>query len=200
MAKKTRPITAAELSAELRANPSFVAYQKARDTELAERNARHHKEQASLLADLRKVGCSVDSVWDLVNTDTSYPRAIPVLLDHLAKPYSATIREGIARAVAVPGARIAWSRLVETYKAEPVDPSRQDGRRVKDALAVAVAGIATPDKHEELLSLVRDRSLGESRVLLLAPLRKSKKGEVRKAIEALAKDPELEREIRSWKR
>jgi len=52
----------------------------------------------------------------------------------------------------------------------------------------------------ELITLAKDPSLGESRVLLLRGIRKFKNPTARKAIEELASDPALAKEIASWKK
>jgi len=72
------------------------------------------------LAELREVGLDVKSVWDLINAPARYEQAIPVLLQHLRLPYSDRIREGIARALAVPDARHAWPTLVAEFKNAPM--------------------------------------------------------------------------------
>jgi hypothetical protein len=106
MIKKRRPITAAELSAELQANPEFQAAKRERDAKLAERVRWLQIEEQPILADLREIGRNVESIWDLVNTATNYREAVPILLKHLQLPYSDTTRDGIARALAVPDAKI----------------------------------------------------------------------------------------------
>ena len=192
--KKSKQTTAGELRAELEADPIFVARKKLRDQEEAELAASLRSEQESLLHELSEVGWHVNSVWDLVNTSKAYPEAIPVLLHHLAYPYSARTREGIARALAVREARYAWPILANAYRAEP------NGRRTaKDGLAVALSATVTPETLLEFINIVKDRSNGESRVLLLRPLRKLKSDVARSVIEELSSDPELAKEIASWK-
>src|SRR5262249_10106439 len=38
-----------------------------------------------IVEDLRRAALRVDSVWDLVNTAEPYPRALPILLNHLER-------------------------------------------------------------------------------------------------------------------
>jgi len=116
MAKK---ITAAEALATLRVDPAYMKMRAERDAELAARAARLKLEEAPILKDLEAAGWKVDSVWDLVNTSKPYPAAIPVLLSHLKRPYSDRIREGIARALAVPDATGSWSTLRAEYETSP---------------------------------------------------------------------------------
>ncbi|MEA3044450.1 MAG: hypothetical protein QOH47_2288 [Sphingomonadales bacterium] len=190
----SKPITAAELLAKLEADPEYLRRRDEKDAELAAKAARWRVEEAPLLADLRLVGWNVDSAWDLVNTRTPYPEAIPVLLDHLRRPYSDRVRDGIARALAVPDARHAWPSLVAEYRAAPLDSE------VKDGLAIAVAQTSSNAVLEQLITLAFDRSLGGSRLFLLRPLRRSRQPTAKLALAELADDPELAKEIASWRK
>jgi len=203
-------MTLGEFHAQLKAEgkwDEFVARQEAQERELAARSARLRAEAEPLLKDLSAVGWQVDSVWDLVNTSANYMEAIPVLLKHLLLPYSDRTREGIARALAVPPARAAWPALVEEYRKAPMGvgvkaPGETKEFRLgaKDGLACAVAATATEGVMEDLVELAKDRTLGSSRVLLLSVLKKSKSNVARVALKELASDPDLEKEIASWKR
>jgi YD repeat-containing protein len=113
-------------------------------------------------------GLDLHSVWDLVNSSAPYPQAVAVLLQHLARPYSDGLREGIARALAVPEANRIWADLVTHWRASPV------GTRAKNGLAVAVAGAASRRELGKLIDLAHDRSLGSSRIFLLRPLMRSR--------------------------
>ena len=94
---------------------------KTREKERIERSVRSRVEEEPMLTDLRAIGLSLESVWDLVNTSTKYRQAIPVLLKHLQLPYSDSTREGIARSLAVtePEVRKAWPILVDQYRRSP---------------------------------------------------------------------------------
>jgi hypothetical protein len=207
MAKGLPPMTAAELTARLEADPDYVARRRARDAEFARIRTAVKTEQAPILEDLRRVGCHVESVWDLVNTSKPYPEALPILVKHLTLPYSDRTREGIARALAVKPARFAWPNLVEEYCKAPTgwgiksaaesEPARLG---VKDGLAVALSVTVTDETMPELIELLRDRSHGEYRVLLLFGLKRSKNPLVLEAIDELADDPDLAKEIASWRR
>ena len=73
---------------------------------------------------------------------------------------------------------------------------------LKDGLACALSVAVTDETLGELIALARDRSHGESRILLLSALRKRrfKNPLARTAIEELANDPELQKEITSWRK
>ena len=175
----SRKKTASEFIAELQSDPAFRARQqqlerKRRETERALRQAEQPLVQA-----LSSVGIEIESVWNLVNSATPYPRAIPILLDHLKRPYPDAVREGIARALAVPQAKCGWDLLKRLYQEE-------DGRRAKSGLAAAIAAVATDDVIEEVIALARSREHGSSRLLLLSALERSREPKARPASHALA--------------
>jgi hypothetical protein len=184
--------TAAEFLAELEANPEWRAQRDRHEQQRRENHERILAAQRPLVDDLRAAGTRVESVWDLVNTRARYPAAIPVLLEHLERDYIPEVREGIARALAVPEAHSAWPRLLELFKREPARLRRD----VKWALAVAVAGTTTEAEVDTIMELVRDPSQGKYRLAWLRPLRRSGNPAARKTLEDLREDPDLRKELR----
>lgn len=157
------------------------------------------QEEEPIVRDLHAVGYDVASVWDLVNTSARYAKAVPVLLKHLRLPYSEATREGIARALAVdePAVQSAYVELVEQYRDAPFGAGRG---RAKGGLACALAAAATETTLPHLAALVLDRQQGPSRVLLLSALRKSKSALAKQTLRTAESDPELRKEIASWRR
>lgn len=142
---------------------------------------------------------------------TNYAEVIPVLLKHLMLPYSDKIREGIARSLAVPEPEVikAWPLLVEEFRKAPIGwgiKLKGDTEKLKlgakDGLACALSATVTEDTLEELIALLKDPAHGESRILLLSPLRKRRKKNprVRQVLEELATDPDLAKSIATWKK
>lgn len=196
MFKRRKGITVEEWMRELERDPEFARRKAERERELERREAESRKEQAALLRELAAVGVKVSTVWDLVNTSASYTAALPILLDHLKRPYSDGTREGIARALAVRATRpIGWSALVEEF-----EKTESSNKRVKDGIAVALAGASDDAVISELIALAKDRRHGDSRLLLLLGIKRSRRPEAKDAIEELATDPALSKEIGSWKR
>lgn len=192
---------------QLQSDPQFVSRREAQEREWAERSARLRAEEEPILADLRGAGWDVESVWDLVNTSIGYPEAIPILLKHLLLPYSDRTREGVARALAIPEAKYAWQTLVAEYRKAPmgigiIAPSdtKEFSLGAKDGLACALSATVTRETVEELVRLAKDRSHGSSRLLLLRALRRSESPAAKQALTELASDPDLAKEIASWKR
>lgn len=184
-------INAAELMAKLNADPKFVAKRAREEEERLVREAEYRRAEAPLVDELRAVGFQVQSAWDLVNTPGSYPKAVPILLAHLPRPYPAAVREGIARALAVretkgPG----WNVLTRLYIGEPED-------RVRSGLAAAIAAAADDEVIDQVIALARDARLGLSRLLLLSALERSADPRARAALMDLVDDPGLTKEIRA---
>lgn len=164
------------------------AINEKRRTEIQRKHEEYARAEASLVEELRAVGVPVNnSVWDLVNTPNIYPQSLPILLDHLQRPYPDAVRDGIARAMAVPAAKFAWPLLVRLYLQEK-------GNRARQGLAVALSNIADDEVISELIALASETELGTSRVLLLDALRRSRLPMARKALMEFEKDPLLQKE------
>lgn len=192
--KPKRPrggMTAAEHDAWIRETGQYDelrARQAQREAERLEREAEWRLAEAPLVDDLLAAGFRVQSAWDMVNSSGSYQKALPILVAHLQLPYPSPVREGIARALAVPEASMWWEVLTRLYRNEPE-------RRVKDGLAVAIAAATSDELIDDVIALVRDSNHGASRVLLLQALGRSASPQARAAILDLREDPELAREI-----
>jgi hypothetical protein len=146
--------------------------------------ARVTAEEQPILADLRRVGLDVASTSD-IDRKNLLPEVVPILLDHLARPYDPGIRDMIARALGTPAARPIWRTLADLFVAE------QD-YQVKQGLACAVADTASDDTLDELLALIADPRIGPDRVLLLhAKFPARALG----PLERLADDPDLRLEM-----
>lgn len=144
--------TAAELMARLNSDPEWVKKHEEREAQRLAAEARFRAEEEPILADLAAAGCTVNSVWDLVNTSSSYPTAIPVLLKHLRQPYHSRIREGIARALTVREARGTPARqILDELKQQADDGSHEVRWALANALTVA-ADASMTDEIEKLVN------------------------------------------------
>lgn len=196
MKKSKGALTAEELLARLETDPSSQENRLKREREMNERATVLGQAEEEMVRDLRQLGYQVRSVWDLVNSNDSYPSALPVLLHHLHKPYPDAIRDGIARALAVKSAKSAWDVLMAEYVVtqESCEP------RFKQGLAVALSVTYDHSHFEDIRQLLTEKRHGDSRILLLRPFQNSTRPSVLKMIEQLAEDPTFEKEIRSWYR
>ena len=182
-------MTAEEALRLLESDPEWVAARQREDREQARKLAEWQAAETPLVKELRAAGFEVDSAWDLVNTSTPYPEALPILLEHVGRQYPDRVREGIARALAVRDARFGWDRLRQLYEQEP------PGTDAKHGLAVALAGAADEGLVDEVFVLAGDARHGESRGLLLGALERSRDPRVPDMLEQLGEDPELAIEV-----
>jgi len=142
--------TAGEYLAEMAKDPEWVARHAAQDAKQRELEARYRAEEELMVADLRRAGYRVGSVYDLVNTAQSYPDAIPVLLNHIKRPYSDRIKEGIARALTVREARgIAGPGIIATLR-----HSQDNDRVCRWALANALTIVADRADRDAIKGLI----------------------------------------------
>jgi hypothetical protein len=184
-------MTLAEHDALLKAEGRYdamVERQRQQEKERLQRVAEWRRAEDPLVRELQAAGYAVESAWDLVNTATPYPKALPILMDHLSRPYPGPVREGIARALAVPEAKFGWSVLTGLYRGE------QDNR-AKDGLAAAIAAAADDEVIGDVIALAQDTRHGPSRLLLLSALERSRDKRARMALMDLGTDPELKKEI-----
>jgi hypothetical protein len=184
--------TAAELMAELEADPTFVARRCEDEQVHRAREAALRQEEAPLIEDLAKAGIHVQTVLHLVSEGSSSPKALPLLLEHLQRPYPERVRESIARALAMPEAVGAWPQLVHLFETK-ADPTTTG---VKWALGCTLASLATADGIVDLIRLVQDRRHGGNRIALVDGLARSSDARARSALLEAGTDPELEREVR----
>lgn len=156
-----------------------------------------NKAEQPLVEELQAAGYDVESAWDLFNRKEPWNRkerikpyvdALPILVKHLQRPYPARVREGIARAVAMPQAKFAWDVLVRLYRNEPETDA-------KDGLAVAIGAVADDSVLDQVIELLCDPRHGQSRLLMLSALERSSDPRARAALMELGADSELKEEI-----
>ena len=190
MREKRAGMTAVELLARLASDPEYEAMRAANDRKLAEIAERRRQEQEVLLSDLAGVGVVVDWVGRLLEARTPSERIYPILLDHIARPYSPSLLEWIGRAFGRRSARsIVWDRLVTLIKTHALTEPAAEG--VIEALSV----MARPGDLPTLIDLLSDPSLGPGRVYLVRNLMRSKKQEARTALLRAQADPDLTMEF-----
>lgn len=176
------PISAEDLFAELEADDDYQEAIRKQDEVLERKAAEWRRAEAPLVEDLRAAGLEVESSWDLVNTSTPYPAALPILLEHLDRPYPDRVREGIARALAVRDAQFGIGELIRLYRAEPV------GTNAKDGLAAAIGGSAGDDLIDDVIDLATDPSNGTNRVLMLDAIARSSAPQAQAALKKIVRE------------
>jgi hypothetical protein len=114
-----------------------------------------------------------------------------VLLAHLDRDYPSRIREGIARALAVPDARRGWKQLLASFIAEPALDKQGQTNQVKWALHLAIGAAADASVIDDLIHLAADRRHGEHRSFFVDALFRIRNTRASAALEELKADPDL---------
>lgn len=193
--------TLAEHHAELKEKGLYddmIAGQEARRREIDKRLEEERVAHAPLVADLRAAGFDVDTVHNLHKVKGSRAKAVPILLAHFSRPYPSAIRASIGDELAIPEAKSqVWKEILRFYREE-------SDHRVSEGLANAIIELANDDDIDDLLDLVRDPTVGETRSFFLRILNKSKDPRGKQTILELADEPDLREEIKvirkKWER
>lgn len=138
--------------------------------------------------ELAKVGIAINDIYDLVNTDKSYPAAVPVLLNLLQEGIEHIgIKEGIVRALAVKEA---------IGKASPVliaqyNRTSKDKMPLRWAIGNTIYITITENDVESILPIVQDKTNGMSRQMFVAALGKVKSEKAEDVLINLLDDEEV---------
>lgn len=126
------------------------------------------KESRDLIDELSNVGIKINSIWDLVNTKNSYPKAIDILINHLSKSYSEKTKEGIIRSLAVKEAKgKASPALIDIY-----NKTSKDETTLRWIIGNTVCITITTNDAKQILEIVKDKSNGISRQMFVLALGK----------------------------
>lgn len=179
-----------ELGAKLEADPEWVAARARQRAELEKRWAERDAALKPVEEDLRASGApSISALSSQMKPPNVY-KAIPILLAHLQKPYPTDARAVIALALQEPETRPHWHELTRLYRDERDE-------RIKAHLGCAILVCADAKVLDDVITLVRDKTQGSSRVPLLGVLEKSKDPRALAAIDELADEPDLREEIKA---
>ena len=182
-----KSMTAAELMAELANDSEYQQKlrEKASQREQLERELA--SDEAALVSELRERGIIVHSVWDLVNTNTSYRTAIPILAKHLDTRHHPRTVQGLVRALTTPESQgIAFDQLVKAFVRE-VDADSE----LKWLLGAAIAEASTSDDVDKVIELANNPIHGQGRSFLPLGLVRASKEKVYPFLEAWTSDRTL---------
>jgi len=189
---KRKPVSAGDLLARLANDPEYGERVRQRDEKIRIAHERHARAEAALVQEMRAAGADINSVWDLINTKKKHPELVPILFAHLDKEYPDRVREGIARALSVGGARTGWDKLVRAYRKNPSPTDSVYGvSQVKWALHLAIASAADVSVLDELIGLAADRRNGRHRSFFVDALATIDDPRAQAALEELKDDPDL---------
>jgi HEAT repeat protein len=164
---KDAPKSAAELMAELNADPDYVARMGKRDRQRAENVNNYRRAAEPILAELAASGFKLQSLGDLRHSGAEYPAAIPILVRWLPKVENAQVKEDLVRSLSVP-----WSvpeavpALISEFQRS--DDLQWDGLRW--AIANGLAVTADDAVFDQLVALVTDKKYGKEREMLALAL------------------------------
>jgi hypothetical protein len=188
-------MTLDEHEAQLKAEGGYEAVkarQERQEEERQRRVAEWRQAEKPLVDEINTTGLAVTSVWDLVNSKARHSAVIPILLDHLTRPYPERVREGIARALAVPESIVGWKILLNAFR----DEKNYSTTGPKWALALALGAAGTDDVLDDVFPLLEDENLGRNRVPLLPVLGRSRNPRSRVVLNALKDDETIGKEVK----
>lgn len=111
---------------------------------------------------LKQVGINVADVYDLVNSRSSYPQAIPVLLTLLPRLQDLKIKEGVIRALTVREARGAG--VAEALIAEF---SCSSSELLRWTIGNALSVVADDAVFGQVVELAREKKYGRAREMVV---------------------------------
>jgi HEAT repeat protein len=180
-------ITAAELQEQLLQDQEYQKWLKEKEQVRTALEAAYAEDEKPLVEDLQKAGLNITSSWDFVNTKSSYKPAIPILLEHLSKPYHLKNKEGIVRALAVKEAiGKASPVLIAEYNRTP-----KDKMLLRWAIGNTIYTTITEDDVESILPIILNKTNGPSRQMFVAALGKVKSGKTEDVLINLLDDEEV---------
>ncbi|MFV0507545.1 MAG: hypothetical protein ACK5L5_12730 [Bacteroidales bacterium] len=142
------------------------------------------KEYQGLIDELADMGIEINSIWDLVNTKSKYPKAIPILMKYLPLVSYVRNKEGIVRSLTVPEAKgLVVSLLVKEYL-----QLSNDKESLRWAIGNAVNATITKGEVENIFPIVLNKENGLSRQMFVAALGKIKTDNVRSVLLQLSND------------
>ncbi len=164
---KDAPKSAAELMAELNADPDYVARMRQRDRQEAENVDSYRRAAEPILRELAASGFNVQSLGELRYSGAEYPAAVPHLVRWLPKVENAQLKQDLVRTLSVP-----WA-APEAVPALILEFQRSDGQQregLRWAIANALAATVDDVVLDQLVALVTDRKYGKAREMLALAL------------------------------
>lgn len=179
--------SAAQLQAQLLQDEEYGKWLKEKEQVRLALEEAYAEDEKPLVDDLKKAGFNVTSSWDLVNTKARYKLAIPILIEHLPRPYHLKNKEGIVRALAVKEAiGMAGPVLVAEFNQTP-----KDKMSLRWAIGNTMCKTITTDDVEGILPIVLDRANGISRQMFVTALGKVNSEEAEDILIELLDDEEV---------
>lgn len=142
------------------------------------------KEYQGLIDELAVLDIKINSIWDLVNTKSKYPKAIPVLMKYLPLVNYVRNKEGIVRALTVPEAKgIVVPLLIREYL-----QLSNDQENLKWVIGNAINATITKSEVADIFPIVLNKENGLSRQMFVSALGKIKAEHVKEVLLRLVND------------
>lgn len=190
--RRYRRVTAGELLSQLEQDKEYVEMMRRKEEEWAADEARLKADEEGLVLELRNAGFYVESVWDLVNTNASYPEAVPILIRHLQEPHLLRTLDGILRSLTVPEMKGKALSDLRTMLFQLV--------QLEWLTARLIVRSATRQDMPSVVEMLRDVDFGRHRAELLPALRHMPREERADLLDELEKDPELAGKVRAYRK
>jgi hypothetical protein len=161
---------------------------KSQDEDRRQQLIAQNKEASKpVLTDLSQVGLNVDWIEDLYNRRLDYQRAIPILLHWLPQVENPAVKEAIVRALSVPWARNTKAAvlLVEEFRRAKSDFG------LNWAIGNALSVVADDNVLSDIVGLIRDKTYGKAREMLVVALGNMKSPDVIYPLFELLEDEDL---------
>jgi hypothetical protein len=148
-------------------------------------------EERPLTDALAKLGVPVTSVWNLYEDQARTAGVVSVLAEHLQKPYSDSILDGIVRALSRAESRDDEIRKILLARFSTI----AGATHAKTTMAHVLSRIATADDLNTLLKYVSDRAHGTSRSGLIGGVSRLVGKEAYPLLKSLLRDPDLQNSV-----
>jgi len=145
------------------------------------------KDDRSVAEALQFAGLRVTSVYDLVNTASPYPEAIPILCRMLHEVRHPRIKEGILRALSVKEATPLGPDLIRMFRETTAND--RPSQSLKWVLGNTISVIADESMMSDVIELIENPEHGGARFMLPRALAKAKGQDRDRAVKVLLKAP-----------
>jgi HEAT repeat protein len=125
-----------------------------------------HEADQRVVAELRRKGFDVSSVWDLVHTTDDYTDAVPLLVRMLSRTADYDVKEGIVRALSPKTFRAAAFQPFVATLEDLFDDMTSRADTLKWAIGNALSVQATKDDGETLTNLLDRAEAGGARQMI----------------------------------
>lgn len=138
----------------------------------------------ALLAEIREKGVRINSINDLIRIDARYRDLVPILLKYLNLFRDEVDKQWIVRCLGAKGFTEATGPLLEEFH-------RSNNASYKWATGNTLAIIKDRSAWKEMIDIVKDRSHGTARQMIVIALGEMKIPEAKPVLVDLLTDPEV---------